>query len=157
MRHLKSYNEAIAPTFRASSFMDMKDHIRDITQDLSDEGFVTTINLTSKSHMNFVNEFTVKIYRPTTPPELRTEEGIYVKYFTWDDIKDRVTQIVSSINEETNNEFIFEIEASSYDSFQKYWNSLGELDKNIFRGGRILKELTQFKIRFINKVLNQFQ
>jgi len=150
MKYLRTYNEAVAPTFRASSFMEMKEHIRDITQDLSDDGFTTTINLSSKTPMNFVNEFTVKIYKPTTTGNF----GTYGTYFKWDDVKDRVAQIISSVNEETNNEFVFEIQANSHDSFQKYWNSLEELDKNLFRGGKILKELTQFKIRFINKVIN---
>lgn len=156
-KHLKPYKifEAIAPTLRAANFMDMKEHIGDITQDLSDEGFITTVVLTSAANWGFVNEFTVSFHKPTTQPVTADIGEIYVSYFKWSDIKDRVAQIISSINEETNNEFVFEIQASSYDSFNKYWNSLDELDKNISRGGKILKELTKFKIRFINKALNK--
>jgi hypothetical protein len=37
MKYLRTYNEAVAPTFRASSFMEMKEHIR-VEYDYLDDG-----------------------------------------------------------------------------------------------------------------------
>jgi hypothetical protein len=157
MKHLKTYKifEAIAPTFRAGDFMDMKEHIKDITQDLSDEGFEILVNLTSKSHMGYVSEFIVRFERKIADAEKKIRPHFpRGQDFSWDEIKDRVTQIISSVNEETNNEFVFEIQAFCYDSFNKY-TSLDEVYKNLSRGGRLLREMTSLRIRFINKVINK--
>ena len=107
MKHLLSFNENLNPRpyLSISRYVEIRDYIHDVSQDIKDEGFsiFNYRNLDNNGNIaNFSIEFRNIFYEGISTSKINN--------FKWEDIKDTVNHLISYINEETNNKFTVQIE-----------------------------------------------
>lgn len=151
MRYIKKYKlfEAISKFF-GYDISRVNDIVDDVTQDLKDEGFIINVSFTKRPMTvrsvqgSYLTSFKILIKKRT--------DKVYIIPFNWSDVSDRVEQLISTLIEDTQKEYIYSITTRYYDNYRWYGgrseDGLSEYKTGSKFGGQKFKELTSLEIEF---------